>query len=232
MYMKKIGVDLSPHQRRRLHNGHKVRVKKGEGIMMVSPGNFDTMSRTFLRGKAKEIQLSQEEILANRPTSPEAHNVTRGEVSKPPSVAPQVAPIKSNISGGRISNAGGPRGIRVHTMNGLKKVSDHLQRLEDVTGLDVGDQLKSGLANLLADAQTARMNELSVLKRTNIIGGGKFGEAKRSIQSGRGVGQVGVSGNLLANHRELPQALQSQPFSANWGFANQLPPQYHQFNRS
>jgi len=232
MYMKKIGVDLSPHQRRRLHNGHKVRVKKGEGIMMVNPGNFDMMSRTFLRGKAKEIQLSAEEIMANKMTSPEAHNYTRGELSRPPSVAPQVAPIQGNVSGGRISNAGGPRGIRVNTMGGLKKVSDHLQRLEDVIGIDVGDQLKSGLGNLLADAQTARMNELSVLKRTNMIGGSRFGEAKRSIQSGRGVGQVGVSGNLLANHRVLPQALQSQPYSANWSMANQMPPQYQQFNRS
>jgi hypothetical protein len=230
--MKKIGVDLSPHQRRRLHNGHKVRVKKGEGIMMVSPGNFDTMSRTFLRGKAKEIQLSQEEILANRLTSPEAHNYTRGEVSKPPSVAPQVAPIQGNVSGGRISNAGGPRGIRVHTMGGLKKVSDHLQRLEDVIGIDVGDQLKSGLGNLLADAQTARMNELSVLKRMNMIGGStRLGDARRSLQGGR-AGQVGVSGNLLANSRVLPPALQSQPYSANWSMANQMPPQFQKFNRS
>lgn len=225
--MKKIGVDLSPHQRRRLHNGHKVRVKKGEGIMMVNPGNFDTMSRTFLRGKAKEIQLTPDEIMANRLTSPEAHNFTRGELSKPPSVAPQVEPIKSNVSGGRISNAGGPRGIRVHTMNGLKQVSDHLQRLEDVTGLDVGDQLKSGLGNLIANAQTARMNDLSVLKRTNMIGSGtRLGDARRSLQ---GRGQVGVAGNLL---RGLPQALQSQPFSANWSMANQMPPQFQKFNRS
>ena len=229
MYMKKIGVDLSDHQRRRLHNGHKVRVKKGEGIMMVSPGNFDTMSRTFLRGKAKEIQLTPEEVMANRLTSPEAHNYTRGELSRPTSVAPYVAPIQGNVSGGRISNAGGPKGIRVHTMNGLKKVSDHLQRLEDVTGLDVGDQLKSGLGNLIANAQTARMNDLSVLKRTNMIGGGRYGDAIRSIQSGRGIGQVGVAGNML---RGLPQALQSQPFSANWSMANQMPPQYQKFNRS
>jgi hypothetical protein len=51
-------------------------------------------------------------------------------------------------------------------------------------------------------------------------------------KKGRGAGQIGVSGNLLANSRVLPPALQSQPFSANWSMANQMPPQYQKFNRS
>jgi hypothetical protein len=231
--MMKIGVSLSPHQRRRLHNGHPVRVKKGEGIMLVNPANFDTMSRTFLRGKAKEIRLNPEEIRANRLTSPEAHNFNRDEVTQAPSVAPQVTPIKSNVSGGRISNAGGSRGgFRVNTLGGLKNISDHLQRLEDFTGGDYGDQLKSGLGNLMANMATAGMNQASVDARKNIMGGSRFGEAKRSLRGGRIHSQVGVGGNLLANQRSLPPALQSQPFSENWGFANQLPPQYQRFNRS
>lgn len=233
--MKQIGVDLSQHQRRRLHNGHPVRVKKGEGIMLVNPSNFDTMSRTFLRGKAKEIRLTPEEIRANALTSPEAHNYNRGETSQAPSVAPQVAPINSapaNVTGGRISNAGGPRGIRASTMAGMKQVNDHLQRIEDVTGLDLGDQLKSGLGNLIANMATARMSESGILKgKRNVVGGSRFGEAKRSLQGGRIHSQVGVNGNLLARDRQLPPALQSQPFSANWGFGNQLPPQYHKFSR-
>jgi hypothetical protein len=201
--------------------------------MLVNPANFDTMSRTFLRGKAKEIRLSPEEITANRLTSPEAHNFTRDEATQVPSVAPQVAPIKSNVSGGRISNAGGSRGgFRVNTLGGLKNISDHLQRLEDFTGGDYGDQLKSGLANLMANMATAGMNQASVDARKNIMGGSRFGEAKRSLRGGRIHSQVGVGGTLLANQRILPPALQSQPFSENWGFANQLPPQYQRFNRS
>jgi hypothetical protein len=228
--MMKIGVAVSPHQRRRLNNGHPVRVKKGEGIMLVSPSNFDVMSKTFLRGKAKEIRLTPEEIRANKLTSPEAHNFTRDEEIKPPSVAPQVAPIRT---GGRISNAGGSRGgFRVNTLGGLKNISDHLQRLENFTGGDYGDQLKAGLGNLMANMATAGMNQSSFDTRKNMVGGSRFGEAKRSLQGGRIHSQVGVSGNLLANQRILPQALQSQPYSANWGFANQLPPQYQRFNRS
>jgi len=230
--MMKIGVAVSPHQRRRLNNGHPVRVKKGEGIMLVSPSNFDIMSKTFLRGKAKEIRLNPEEIRANRLTSPEAHSVTRDETTQAPSVAPQVAPIRS-VSGGRISNAGGSRGgFRVNTLGGLKNISDHLQRLENFTGGDYGDQLKAGLGHLMANMATAGMNQASFDTRKNIMGGSRFGEAKRSLQGGRIHSQVGVGGNLLANQRSLPPALQSQPYSANWGFANQLPPQYHQFNRS
>jgi len=266
--MKKIGVDLSPHQRRRLHNGHPVRVKKGQGIMLVNPSNFDTMSRTFLRGKAKEIRLTPEEIRANYLVSPEAHNYNRGETSQAPSVAPQVAPLNSstaNMVGGRISNVGGPRGIRVSTMAGLKQVNDHLQKLEDFTGQDLGDQLKSGLGNLLANTATIDMNKAGLLARKNNMMGGALtasnfygGLAKKALAdtrqgiSGRGKrenfygdnqialgwgvkggrihSQIGVAGNIMDN-RTLPPALQSQPFSANWGFGNQLPPQYKKFSR-
>lgn len=237
--MKKIGVDLSPHQRRRLHNGHPVRVKKGEGIMLVNPSNFDTMSRTFLRGKAKEIRLTPEEIRANVLTSPEAHNYNRGETDKAPSIAPQVASLNSSpasIVGGRISNAGGSRGgYRVSTMAGLKQVNDHLQKLEDFTGKDLGDQLKAGLGNLIANTATIGMNTKGLLSRkNNMMGGGKNFYGDNEIALGGGIrrihSQIGVAGNLM-DHRTLPPALQSQPFSANWGFGNQLPPQYKKFSR-
>lgn len=237
--MKKIGVSISDHQRRRLHNGHPVRVKKGEGIMLVNPGNFSTMSRTFLRGKAKEIRLTPEEIRANYLLSPEAHNYNRDEVLQPPSIAPQVAPINSspaNITGGRISNAGGPRGIRMSTMAGMKKVSDHLQRMEDITGLDLGDQLKAGLGNLVANAQSAIMGrgmgrgKYSSFYGDNQIALGYGLDKSRQVKGGRIHSQIGVGGNLM-DHRVLPPALQSQPFSANWGFGNQLPPQYAKFSR-
>lgn len=261
----KIGVAVSPHQRRRLHSGQSVRVKKGEGIMLVNPANYGTMSRTFLRNKAKEIRLSQEEIEANRMISPEAHNYNRGEVLQPPSVGPKVASINSssaNMTGGRVSNAGGTRGgFRATSMAGLKNISDHLQRIEDATGLDLGDQLKAGLGKLRANTATASMGRAGIEARKNILGGSAsnfygdlankaVADARQAIsgggnfygdnqiglgigsRKGRGAGQIGVAGNLLANSRVLPPALQSQPFSANWSMANQMPPQYQKFNRS
>ena len=65
--MKPIGVGgLSAKQLSRLRNGHKVRVGGGLGQLMVSPERYDTMSRTFSKGKKMTLQLSPEEISANR----------------------------------------------------------------------------------------------------------------------------------------------------------------------
>jgi hypothetical protein len=88
----------------------------------------------------------------------------------------------------------------------------------------------------MANTATASMGQTGVDARKNIVGGGRrnfYGD--NQIALGYGIsrkGQIGVSGNLLSNQRVLPQALQSQPYSANWSMANQMPPQYQQFNRS
>lgn len=63
---KKIGVSASLKQLSKLRNGHKVRITSGEGCLMVDPKKYDTMSRTFMRGKGMTVQLSPEEIVANR----------------------------------------------------------------------------------------------------------------------------------------------------------------------
>jgi hypothetical protein len=63
---KKIGVSASLKQLSKLRNGHKVRLTKGEGCLMIDPGRYDTLSRTFMRGKGMSVQLSPEEIAANR----------------------------------------------------------------------------------------------------------------------------------------------------------------------
>ena len=229
--MKQIGVSLSPHQRRRLYSGHPVRVKQGSGIMMVNPANFGLMSKTFLRHKAKEIQLSPEEIMANKMISPEAHSNIRSELA---SEEQQVAPITSTISGGRVSNAGGPRGLT--TMSGLKQVSEHLQSLGDYTGGNYGYQLKAGLGNLMANDVMAGVREAKSAVRKNILGGGRksfYGDNQIALggQIGRTQGQIGVAGNLLANQRRTPQALQSQPYAENYQFSQTLPPAYQKYNR-
>jgi len=74
-----IGVDVSKKQMSRLKNGHSVRVKKGEGLLIVNPQRYDLMSRAFLSGKASTISLTPEEILANaRKVNPEAHQEEMG----------------------------------------------------------------------------------------------------------------------------------------------------------
>ena len=68
--MQTIAISASPKQMSRLRNGHRVRVShamEGKGVnLLVDPSKFDQMSRSFSRGAASQIQLSPEEILANK----------------------------------------------------------------------------------------------------------------------------------------------------------------------
>jgi hypothetical protein len=203
--------------------------------MMVNPANFGLMSKTFLRHKAKEIQLSPEEIMANRMISPEAQSNIRSELASD-ELTP--APITSTISGGRVSNAGGPRGLT--TMGGLKQASEHLQSLGDYTGGNYGYQLKAGLGNLMSNDVMAGVRQAKSAVRKNILGGGRksfYGDNEVGASSfggfgvGRTMGQIGVAGNLLANQRRTPQALLSQPYAENHQFSKTLPPAYQRYNK-
>jgi hypothetical protein len=65
--MKQIGIGgLSTKQVSRLRNGHKVRVGCGLGELIVHPERYDSMERTFRKGKKMTIQLTPEELSANR----------------------------------------------------------------------------------------------------------------------------------------------------------------------
>jgi hypothetical protein len=69
-----VMVKVSPKQMSKLRNGHKVRVKpptmEGEGVcLIVDPGNYSLLSRTFNKNKGAEISLTPNEILANKEAS-------------------------------------------------------------------------------------------------------------------------------------------------------------------
>ena len=68
--MEAVRIRASPKQLSRLRNGHKVSVKpamKGEGInLLIDPSQYDPITRSFAKGKGKVVQLSPEEIMANR----------------------------------------------------------------------------------------------------------------------------------------------------------------------
>lgn len=70
--MNKLGISISPKQMSRLRNGHRVRVKKGEGCsVIVDPETYTLATRTFGKNKGLEIQLSPEMLEANRAAAPE-----------------------------------------------------------------------------------------------------------------------------------------------------------------
>lgn len=72
--MHLISIDASPRQVSKLRNGHPVRVKHGKGVfVVVHPNNYNLVSRAFRKGKGSQLQLSSEEVEANKGVSPEMH---------------------------------------------------------------------------------------------------------------------------------------------------------------
>lgn len=255
--MKRISVDVSAKQRSKLRNGHPVRVKKGEGlILLVHPDRFDLMSKTFQRGKTRTIALSPEEILANMRISPEQHSEDIAEnVVKDPNESIDVGgvklkkpnAIKASVIDGQglvneppsrtpMTNAGGSRGYDVRTLGGFKDVSKHLEMLGRVSGQSYNDRINAGLGNLLQDYENGILSEMEftigrdnqiISNNTAIRGNGLY--AGRSVMFGRGqreVSSIGVGGNILANHRVLPPALQSQPDKAYFIQKSNLNPHF------
>lgn len=72
--MNNVAVQVSPKQMSKLRNGKKVRVKpviEGQGIcLIVNPGNYNLLSRSFNKGKGAEIMLSPEEVMMNKEAAP------------------------------------------------------------------------------------------------------------------------------------------------------------------
>jgi len=68
--MEAVRIQASPKQLSRLRNGHKVSVKpamEGCGVnLIIDPSQYRELTRTFSKGKGKIVQLSPEEIMANR----------------------------------------------------------------------------------------------------------------------------------------------------------------------
>lgn len=77
--MHVITLAGSEHQKSRLRNGHKVRVKHGSGFnVIVSPNTYHLVSKAFNKGKGTTMQLSPEEIAMNKAPSPEMQRQIMG----------------------------------------------------------------------------------------------------------------------------------------------------------
>jgi hypothetical protein len=70
--MHVISIQGSKTQKSKLRNGHKVRVKHGEGFnVIVNPNTYHIVSKAFLKNKGITMQLSPDELAMNRAPSPE-----------------------------------------------------------------------------------------------------------------------------------------------------------------
>lgn len=209
--MHTLQIDASPAQMKRLHKGHRVRVKKGTGFeLLVHPQTYNLVSRTFNKGKGAEIQLSPEEIEMNRgiskAVSPEAHN----------------PPLQPGVSG---------QGI----YDGLKRNIAHVKlgdALNEHLGTNYGYLSRAGLDNALAGAKSAAMNKMGIDARYQSAPYMSIpslsGPHSRMVGGQLERGSIGRNGGMMSSY--TPPALVSQPFSANFQFQHFLPPQYQHFN--
>lgn len=249
--MKEIEVMRpSAKQLLKLRKGHPVRLAKGEGlILVVHPDRYDLMSKTFLRGKARTVSLSPEELMANMKVSPEAHqeqqavedNKSADEfVAQPKSSTVVGSGLKEPKSRTPVSNVGGTRGgMPIRTLVGAKDVAKHLGKLGNDVGQNYSGRLEAALGSANANHMTSAMTGLSIESaRSNHLTPSSKGEglySGRSVFYGRGShrekSSVGVGGNLLARSQQvLPPALQSQPYAANFQFQHTLPPNFQRFS--
>lgn len=209
--MHELQIDASPSQIKRLHRGHKVRVKKGTGFcLIVHPQTYNIANRAFNKGKGAQLQLTQEEIQASQGISPEQHN-------------PPLQPV---------SSGSGIRDIFSHV-----KLADTLNKQ---LGSNYGYLQRAGLDNAIQGAKSAAMSKMGIDARFAQGTGNHYAQGYRLSGLGvneprsRLVGgqieksSVGRNGGMLSVY--TPPALVSQPFSANFQFQHFLPPQYQHFN--
>ena len=238
--MRVVSIDASPKQLSRLRNGHRVRVKKamsGSGFnLLVDPAKFDAINRSFSKGSAYQMQLTPDEIMSNKQA------VSEGQIEGQGIFAGGKMPSMKSI-GKTLKKAG------QQTVKGLA-TAEKAVRKNPVSRTIVKELLPIVAEQAVTAAATYAGADPATSKTLGKVGSKatKSGltEAGYGLYagapSGRGmcggvlpgppsrmpeVASVAIGGNLLAkSNSQLPPALQSQPFGANFHMSTQLPPQY------
>lgn len=228
--MKVISIDASPKQLSRLRNGHRVRIKKamaGTGFnLLVDPSKFDAVNRSFTKGSAYQIQLSPDELMANKQA------VAEGQVEG-----------QGIFAGGKLST----KSIGKTLKKGAKTAVKGLATAEKaVRKSAVGRTLVKELVPLAANAAVTGLAtyagaDPATAKTLGSVGAkaSKAGlsEAGYGLYAGasRGgrlpgppsrmpeVSSISVGGTLLAKNSHLAPALQSDAMGANFHMNTQLP---------
>jgi hypothetical protein len=245
--MKSISIDASAKQLSRLRNGHRVRIKspiEGKGVnLLVDPSKFDAASRSFAKGSAYQIQLSPDELMANKSA------VQDGEIEG-----------QGIFAGGKLTSKKIGKVLEKtgkKTLGGLKMTEAEVRKnpvsraiVKEGAPLLVEEGIKAAWVAKGGDPKTgARVAKVASagtkagLKQAGYglyAGSGLYAGA----QQGRGVtggamcggllpgpssrmpevSSISIGGNLLGKFGN--PALQSDAMSANFAMNSQLPPQY------
>jgi hypothetical protein len=192
--MRVLEIDISPKQKMRLRRGEKVRVKpamEGEGCnVLMNPETYDIVTRSFSRGKAKEIMLSLDEIEANR----EAVDMEGSGLFDS---------IKRGVSKGVKSVSKGAKSVKKSAVKFSKsKTGKQLGKVGKKIGSEILDKgvEYAGEAGASLGTATAIALGQPELVPAFALGGKELGErlapvARKAIKNKTGMGIYGRGGN-------------------------------------
>lgn len=145
------------------------------------------------------------------------------------------------------SNKGGTRAKKARDLAGRLLQDKALERLNQEYGTNLGALDRASIGKALSDRATAELQKATAQAKSNIqsnLPGDLSTLASYNPVSGNGLyaapqgrglrkrrihgGAIGVDGTILTNEHI---ATKSQPNTANFFFANQMPPSYQRFSR-
>jgi len=221
--MKSIKIQANPKQLSRLRNGHSVTLKKpmeGEGIsIVVDPGRYNLLSRTFDSGRGARVRLSPEEISSNISMEGSGLRTQSKKIAKEIFDEPEE---KSDI---QVTNAGGPMAkLTPRTMAGVAEQSQLFSEMNQHLGTKFGVLQKATMGSAYAGIQQASNDIETIDNRTSdqVFGTGMYNSRREG-------GTIGKNGGFVMDQ---PPALQSQPYGANFQFSKTLPVAYQRFSGS
>jgi hypothetical protein len=158
------------------------------------------------------------------------------------------------------SNAGGPRNPHsASTLAGQMVQNELLKKLNQETGNNYGALSQANIENAIAHKARASMEKSTIGNQLRQLPNSTIPELTQPISRsysnldmsafGRGFGlhkhhncmrggslskskaDIGLHGSFVSAQQHLPQALLSQPFSANFQFQHTLPPAYQKYSK-
>jgi hypothetical protein len=238
--MKTISISASPKQLSRLRNGHRVRIKspiEGSGInLLIDPSKYNAVSKSFLKGSAYQMQLSPDELMANRSA------VQQGEIEG------QGIFAGGKLSAKKIGSVLKKAGKK--TLEGLTTAEAEVRKnpvsrsiIKEGAPLLVEEGIKAAWVAKGGDPKTgAKLGKVGAAgTRAGLkeVGYGLYaGSSGRGIMGGAMCGgalpaprsrmpemsSISIGGNLLS--RSMNPALQSDAMGANFAMNTQLPPSF------
>ena len=204
----------------KMKKGQTVRITQGSGMnLIVNPGNYNTISRTFSKGRGLHIALSPDEIHHNHACG--IFDTVKRTASKVASIAKPIVKTGVQIAKPFVKQA-------VNTAINTAGTAVVASNPELAPFVPIG---VAG-ANHLANSAIDKVAGGSGLFGEPMGGNGLYAQPPmraRGLRTSRERASIGIHGNLMSGRGMLPPALIPQPYSANFQFQHTLPPAYQTF---